>query len=169
MKNWTRTIQIAEKNIKKGVSVGKWNLIKTGAQFNLGLIGLASNQIHQMLNNQRLDAEDKKFYIELCLRMGLGQKIIKQMVELLPNMNSRFEKVKLLFQIINVYKSDSKYAGELQDAIFLLGTYVDKNDYYQEGNYLVLFMTCIMLRGSHKPEHEVYINDFKERQDKYCI
>lgn len=169
VKNWTRTIQIAEKNIKKGVSVGKWNLIKTGAQFNLGLIGLASNQIHQMLNNQRLDAEDKKFYIELCLRMGLGQKIIKQMVELLPNMNSRFEKVKLLFQIINVYKSDSKYAGELQDAIFLLGTYVDKNDYYQEGNYLVLFMTCIMLRGSHKPEHEVYINDFKERQDKYRI
>lgn len=169
VKNWTSTIQIADKNIKKGVSVGKWNLIKTGAQFNLGLIGLASNQIHQILNNQKLDDEDKKFYIELCLRMGLGQKIIKKMVELLPNMKSRFEKVKLLFQIINVYKSDSKYVGKLQDAIFLLGTYVDQNDYYQEGNYLALFMTCIMLRGSHKPEHEVYINDFKERQDKYFI
>jgi len=169
VKNWPKTILIAEKNIKKGVSVGKWNLIKIGAQFNLGLIGLASNQIHQMLNNQRLDAEDKKFYIELCLGMGLGQKIIKQMVELLPNMNSRFEKVKLLFQIINIYKSDSKYAREIQDAIFLLGTYVDKNDHYQEGNYLVLFMTCIMLRDSHKPEHEVYINDFKERQNKYFI
>jgi len=167
VKNWPRTIQIAKKNIKKGVSIGKWNLIKIGAQFNLGLIGLASNQIHQMLNNQKLDDEDKKFYIELCLGMGLGQKIIKQMVGLLPNIKSRFEKVKLLFQIINVYKSDSKYASELQNAIFSLGTYVDQNDYYQEGNYLALFMTCIMLRGSHKPEHEIYINDFKERQNKY--
>lgn len=167
VKNWPRTIQIAEKNIKKGLSIDKWNLIKIGAQFNLGLIGLASNQIHQMLNNQNLDDEDKKFYIELCLRMGLGQKIIKQMVGLLPNIKSKFEKVKLLFQIINVYKSNSKYAIELQNAIFRLGTYVDQNDYYQEGNYLAVFMTCIMLKGSHKPEHEIYINDFKERQHKY--
>lgn len=167
VKNWPRTIQIAEKNIKKGLSIGKWNLIKIGAQFNLGLIGLASNQIHQMLNNQNLDDEDKKFYIELCLRMGLGQKIIKQMVGLLPNIKSKFEKVKLLFQIINIYKSNSKYAIELQNAIFSLGTYVDQNDYYQEGNYLAVFMTCIMLRGSHKPVHEIYINDFKERQHKY--
>ncbi|WP_111858278.1 DUF4365 domain-containing protein [Acinetobacter sp. CFCC 10889] len=169
VKNWPRTIQIANKNIKKGVSIGKWNLIKIGAQFNLGLIGLASSQIHQMLNNQQLDDQDKKFYIELCLGMGLGQKIIKQMVGLLPNIKSRFEKVKLLFQIINVYKSDSKYASELQNAIFSLGAYVDQNDYYQEGNYLALFMTCIMLRGSLKPEHEVYINDFKERQNKYFM
>ncbi|MFI8011623.1 DUF4365 domain-containing protein [Acinetobacter sp. ABJ_C4_1] len=167
VKNWPRTIQIAEKNIKKGLSIGKWNLIKIGAQFNLGLIGLASNQIHQMLNNQNLDDEDKKFYIELCLRMGLGQKIIKQMVGLLPNIKSKFEKVKLLFQIINIYKSNSKYAIELQNAIFSLGTYVDQNDYYQEGNYLAVFMTCIMLRGSHKPVHEIYINDFKDRQHKY--
>ncbi|HAV5769559.1 MULTISPECIES: DUF4365 domain-containing protein [Acinetobacter calcoaceticus/baumannii complex] len=167
VKNWPRTIQIAEKNIKKGLSIGKWSLIKIGAQFNLGLIGLASNQIHQMLNNQNLDDEDKKFYIELCLRMGLGQKIIKQMVGLLPNIKSKFEKVKLLFQIINIYKSNSKYAIELQNAIFSLGTYVDQNDYYQEGNYLAVFMTCIMLRGSHKPAHEIYINDFIERQHKY--
>lgn len=169
VKNWPRTIQIANKNIKKGVSIGKWNLIKIGAQFNLGLIGLASSQIHQMLNNHQLDDQDKKFYIELCLGMGLGQKIIKQMVGLLPNIKSRFEKVKLLFQIINVYKSDSIYASELQNAIFSLGTYVDQNDYYQEGNYLALFMTCIMLRGSLKPEHEIYINDFQVRQNKYFM
>ncbi|MCU4352272.1 DUF4365 domain-containing protein [Acinetobacter ursingii] len=169
VKNWPRTIQIANKNIKKGVSIGKWNLIKIGAQFNLGLIGLASRQIHQMLNNHQLDDQDKKFYIELCLGMGLGQKIIKLMVGLLPNIKSRFEKVKLLFQIINVYKNDSIYASELQNAIFSLGTYVDQNDYYQEGNYLALFMTCIMLRGSLKPEHEIYINDFHVRQNKYFM
>uniref|UniRef100_UPI00148F1C42 hypothetical protein n=1 Tax=Acinetobacter ursingii TaxID=108980 RepID=UPI00148F1C42 len=42
-------------------------------------------------------------------------------------------------------------------------------DYYQEGNYLALFMTCIMLRGSLKPEHEIYINDFHVRQNTYFM
>ncbi|MCG7813031.1 DUF4365 domain-containing protein [Alteromonas sp. MCA-1] len=160
--SWDKAKDLAEKNISKGVDSSNWKLILAAAEGQKGNVGIALNLVKDALSKNKLSKQQKIYYVNLSLSLGLGDAVIKSVKELLISTTDRNEKIQFLRVLISIYSNNERLSNELNTAVEKLGNLVDQNDCEEEGQYLLFCLTT----PSYKNSEEKVI-EFQNRLRRY--
>jgi uncharacterized protein DUF4365 len=160
--DWNAAEEIADKNIEKGIDIQNWELIKAAASQNKGHIGVALRIIENVINSKEITQEQQRFYVNLCLKLGLFNDAESVLLEMYGEAGDRINKLSVLQTLISVYSAQEGFEEKLKQAVDRYGTIVDQNDCSEEGSFLLFFLTS----PSHQNEPEK-IKEFQSRLAKY--
>lgn len=158
---WADAERLAEKNIAKGVAASKWKLVQAAALQNQGKVGVAYQIIADVIKLEDIGKQEKDFFINLSLSLGLIDNVVELLEENLANSSNIEDKIFIIRQLISIYPNRAEHAEKTKTAVLRYGTLVDQNNCDQEGDYLQL---CMLLCPF---ENDKQFTDYKERQNEY--
>ncbi|WP_299186151.1 DUF4365 domain-containing protein [uncultured Psychrobacter sp.] len=158
---WADAERLAEKNIAKGVAASKWKLVQAAALQNQGKVGVAYQIITDVIKLEDIGKQEKDFFINLSLSLGLIDNVVEQLEEDLANSSNTEDQIVIIRRLISIYSNRADYKEKTKTAVLRYGTLVDQNNCDQEGDYLQL---CMLLCPF---DNDKQFTDYRERQDKY--
>ncbi|WP_336931866.1 DUF4365 domain-containing protein [Acinetobacter bereziniae] len=160
-KKWKEVERLAEKRIEKGVALSKWKFIQATALQNQGKVGVAYKVISDVKKEGFSNNEQEKFYISLCLYLGLIDNAIEILEENLVSENNKENKIVIIRKLIAIYTNKPEYVNNIKTAILKYGELIDRNNCDQEGDYLQLCMLYAQFKSDEQ------IENYQERCNKY--
>lgn len=158
---WADAERLAEKNIAKGIAISKWKLVQAAALQNQGRVGVAYQIIADVIKLEDIGKQEKDFFINLSLSLGLIDNVVELLEENLANSSNIEDKIFIIRQLISIYPNRVDYAEKTKTAVLRYGTLVDQNNCDQEGDYLQL---CMLLCPF---ENDKQFTDYTERRNEY--
>ena len=158
---WADAERLAEKNIAKGIAISKWKLVQAAALQNQGRVGVAYQIIADVIKLEDIGKQEKDFFINLSLSLGLIDNVVELLEENLANSSNIEDKIFIIRQLISIYPNRADYTEKTKTAVLKYGTLVDQNNCDQEGDYLQL---CMLLCPF---ENDNQFTDYTERRNEY--
>ena len=158
---WADAERLAIKNIAKGVAVSKWKLVQAAALQNQGKVGVAYKTFEEVIKSEDIGKQEKDFFINLSLSLGLIDNVVELLEENLVNSANLPDKIFIIRRLIAIYMNRAEHEQKLKIAILRYGTFIDQNNCDQEGDYLQL---CTLLCPF---ENDEQFSDYTERRNKY--
>ncbi|MBN3571550.1 DUF4365 domain-containing protein [Vibrio neptunius] len=160
--DWESAYSLAQKNMRKNIEVQQWKLILAASINHQGKVGEAYQLIDSAFKDCSDSKESKIFYINLCLKLGLTNKITKITQDLYANSLNKVEKMHYLQILISVFSNSDQYNSELDQAIKQYGEIVDRSSCEEEGQYLLY---CLTNQNKELDDKEVAL--FQSRLSEY--
>lgn len=158
---YEQALVIAERFIDKENFDPYWHIIKVTCLQKMGKLGLAYNEIKESLEKNRFLTEHLKQYVHICLQFGLLTEVEDALIDLLNSTEQRKERLSFLSNLISIYSSEQGYSEKLIKAVRRFGQLVDREDYTEEGQFLIYFLM------SPKCESPEEVEEFQKRLANY--
>lgn len=158
---WADAERLAIKNIAKGVAISKWKLVQAAALQNQGKVGVAYKTFEEVIKSKDIGKQEKDFFINLSLSLGLIDNVVELLEENLVNVANVPDKIFIIRRLIAIYTNRFEYKQKLKTAILRYGTLIDQNNCDEEGDYLQL---CTLLSPFQNDEQ---FSDYIKRRNIY--
>lgn len=163
LKKWGTLETLANKVIGRGDASNIWRLIKSAALDEQGQSAEALVVLDSGLSSDDRNVEIASRYVNLCLRLGLKDRVEDRLLRLMVKCDNK-QMIGYLEALLFVYSSDPKFYNKFINALSEYGKLIDQRSEQQEGQFLSF---CLSGGAIANVDMRKHIPDLDDRFQKF--